>query len=86
MADTAFTAIAVQAQNMMVMAQIPDEERFKLWGEGVVTATCLNNLVPVPVYGVTQTWWEHTLNKLPSWAKRLCTLGVAKIVKDEKNG
>ncbi len=46
-AETAFTVIAAQARSMLIAAQIPDKERFKLWPEVVMTATFLNNLVPV---------------------------------------
>ncbi len=54
-AETPFTVIAAQARLMMVAVQIPDDERFKLWSEVALTATFLNNLVPVTIGDVTQT-------------------------------
>jgi hypothetical protein len=41
----AFMVIAAQARSMLISAQIPDGERFKLWPEVTVTAIFLNNLV-----------------------------------------
>ncbi len=38
-AETVFTVIAAQAQSMMNAAQLPDELRFKLWAETVMSAT-----------------------------------------------
>jgi hypothetical protein len=82
-AKTLFTVIAAQARLMMVVAQIPDDERFKLWSEVVVTAPpFLKNLVPVTIGDVTKTRWEHAGYQLPSWAKKLCTLGNVKIAKE----
>ncbi len=46
-AEMAFTVISAQLQSMMNAAQLPDELRFKLWAETVMTATYLNNLVIV---------------------------------------
>ncbi len=51
-----------------------------------MTATFLNNLVPVTIKDVTQTRWEHAGYELPSWAKNLCTFGEAGIVKEGKEG
>ncbi len=57
-AETSFTVIAAQARSIMVAAQIPGDKRLKLRQEAVVTATFLNNLVPVTIRDVTQTHWE----------------------------
>jgi hypothetical protein len=46
-AEMAFTVIAAQAQSMMNVVHLPDELRFKLWAETVMTATYLNILVSV---------------------------------------
>jgi DNA-binding protein YbaB len=54
-AEMAFTVIAAQAQSMMNAAQLPDELRFKLWAETVMTATYLNNLVIVTLNGEKKT-------------------------------
>ncbi len=50
-AEMVFTVIAAQVQSMMNAAQLPDELRFKLWAEIVMTATYLNNLVIVTING-----------------------------------
>jgi hypothetical protein len=71
---------------MMVAAQILDDKRFKLWPEVAVTATFLNNLVPVTIKDVIQMQWEHAGYQRLSWAKKLCTFGKAGIVKEGKKG
>jgi hypothetical protein len=85
-AETAFTVIAAQARSMLISAQIPDGERFKLWPEVTVTATFLNNLVPVTVNGETKTRWEHAGHKISLWVKFLWTFGEASTVKEGKKG
>jgi hypothetical protein len=76
-AETTFTVIAAQARSMLFAAQIPDKERFKLWPEVVMTATFLNNLVPVILSGETKTRWEHAGHKLPLWVTNLQAFGKA---------
>ncbi len=76
--------LAAQAQSMMNAAQLPNELRFKLWAETVMTATYLNNLVLVKVQGETKTRWEHAGIKLPLWSKNLRTHGEAGTVKEGK--
>ncbi len=71
---------------MLIAGQIPNTERFKLWPEAVVTATNLNNLMPVTIGDVTKTRWEHAGYKILLWTKNLCTFGEAGIVKDDKKG
>ncbi len=85
-AEKSFTVIAAQARSMLIASQIPNTERFKLWPEAVVTATNLNNLMPVTIGDVTKTCWEHAGYKNPAWTKNLCTFGKAGIVKDCKKG
>ncbi len=85
-AETAFTIIVAQARSMLIAAQIPDKERFKLWPEVVMTATFLNNLVPVILNGETKTRWEHASHKLPLWVKNLRTFGEAGTIKEGKKG
>jgi hypothetical protein len=65
-AKTSFTVIAAQARLMMVAEQIPDGKRFKLWPEVAVTATFLNNLVPVTIGDVTQLCWKPAKYQLLS--------------------
>ncbi len=82
--QTGFTVLAAQARSMMNAAQSPDELRFKLWAETVMTATYLNNLVLVTVQGETRTRWEHADFKLPLWSKNLRTYREAGMVKEGK--
>jgi hypothetical protein len=82
----AFTVIAAQARSMLIAAQVPDLQRSKLWPEVVMTATFLNNLVPVIMNGERKTRWEHAGHKLPSWVKNLQTFGEAGTVKEKKKG
>jgi hypothetical protein len=42
-----FTVLVAKARAMLSAAQAPKEECYKLWGETVVTATALDNLIPV---------------------------------------
>ncbi len=85
--EMAFTVIAAQqARSMLISAQIPDGERFKLWPKVTVTATFLNNLVPVTVNGEMETRWEHAGHKIPLWVKFLWTFGKAGTVKEGKKG
>jgi hypothetical protein len=65
-AKMAFTVILAQARGMLIAAQAPDLQRFKLWPEVVMTATFLNNLVPVIMNGERKTRWEHAGPKLPA--------------------
>jgi hypothetical protein len=78
--------ITAQARSMLVSTQIPDGERFKLWPEVTMTATFLNNLVPVTVNGETKTRWEHSGHKIPLWVKCLWTFGKAGTIKEGKKG
>jgi hypothetical protein len=71
---------------MLIAGQNPNKERFKLWPEAVVTATNLNNLVPVTIGDVTKTRWEHAGYKVPAWTKNLHTFSKAGIVNDGKKG
>ena len=82
----AFTVIAAQARSMMNAVQLSDTDRFKLWAEVVKTAMFLSNLVPVTVYGITKTRWEHSGHSLPSWTKNLWTFGEVGTVKEGKQG
>jgi hypothetical protein len=85
-AETAFTVIAAQARSMLIAAQVPDLQRFKLLPEVVMTATFLNNIVPVIMNGERKTRWEHTGHKLPAWVKNFQTFGEAGTVKEKKKG
>ncbi len=73
-AKTAFTVIAAQARSVLIAAQVPDLQRFKLWPEVVMTASFLNNLVPAILNGGSKARWEHAGHKLPVWVKNLQTL------------
>jgi hypothetical protein len=84
--ETSFTVIAAQARRMLFAGQILNTEKFKLWPEAVVTATNLNNLMPVTIGDVTKTCLEYAGYKVPAWTKNLCTFGEAGIMKDGKKG
>jgi hypothetical protein len=51
----AFVVTVAKARAMMNVAQIPKDERFKLWSETVKTVTALDNLIPVMWKGETKT-------------------------------
>ena len=55
---------------------------FKLFPEAAITATYLNNLVPVTLNGDTKSRWEHAGYEIPSWAKNLRTFGEARTIND----
>ena len=57
-AETGFTVVAAKARAMLSAAQVPREERHKMWGEVAMTATALDNLVAVTVNGETKTRYE----------------------------
>ncbi len=69
--ETSFTIIAAQARCMLIAAQVPNIEQFKLWPEAAKTATHLNNLMPVTIDGVTKTRWEWADYGVPKWTKNL---------------
>jgi hypothetical protein len=83
-AEMAFTVIAAKARSMLIAAQVPDLQRFKLWPEVVTTATFLNNLVTVIMNEERKTRWEHAGHKLPAWVKNLLTFGEAGTVKEKR--
>ncbi len=82
-AKMAFTVISAQARSMLIAAQVPDLQRFKLWPEVVTTTTFLNNLVPVIMNEERKTRWEHAGHKLPAWVKNLQTFGEAGTEKEK---
>jgi hypothetical protein len=82
----AFTVIAAQARSMLIAAQVPDLQQFKLWPEVIMTAMFLNNLVSVILNGESKARWEHAGHKLPVWVKNLQNFGEAGTVKEGKKG
>jgi hypothetical protein len=70
-AKMAFKVIVAQARSMLILAQVPDLQQFRLWPEVVMTATFLNNLVTVILNGERKARWEHAGHKLPVWVKNL---------------
>jgi hypothetical protein len=82
----AFAVIVAQARSMLIAAQVPDLQQFKLWPEVVMTATFLDNLAPVILNEESKARWEHTRHKLPVWVKNLQTFGEAGTVKERKKG
>ncbi len=70
-AETGFTVIAAKARAMLSAAQVPREERHKMWGEVAMTATALDNLVAVTINEETKTRYEHAGLAIPSFVKHL---------------
>jgi hypothetical protein len=85
-AEAGFTVIAAKARAMLSAAQVPREERHKMWGEVAKTATSLDNLIAVTINGETKTRYEHAGLQIPSFVKHLSTFGEAGIVKNMKDG
>jgi hypothetical protein len=85
-AELAFTVLPAKARAMLSGAQLPKDERHKLWGETVMTATALDNLIPVTWKGETKTRYEHAGYNIPKFVKHLRTFGKAGIVKNTKDG
>ncbi len=52
-AELAFTVLVAKTRAMLSAAQVPKDEHHKLWGETVMTAIALDNLIPVK-------WKEET--------------------------
>jgi hypothetical protein len=84
-AELAFMVLAAKVRAMLSAAQVPKDERYKLWGETVVTATALDNLVSVTWKGQTKTRYEHTGHDIPKFVKHLRTFGKSGIVKNMKD-
>jgi hypothetical protein len=84
--ETLFTTIAAQTRCMLIAAQVPNIEQFKLWPEAAKTATHLNILMLVTIDGVTKIRCEWADFEVPKWTKNLQTFGESGIVKDGKKG
>jgi hypothetical protein len=85
-AELAFTVLAAKARAMLSAAQVSKDEHHKLWGETVMTATVLDNLIPVTWNEETKTRYEHVGYDIPKFVKYLRTFGKAGIVKNMKDG
>jgi hypothetical protein len=85
-AELAFTVLAAKARAMLSAAQVPKDEHHKLWGETVMTATALDNLIPVTWKEETMTRYEHAGYVIPKFVKHLRKFGKAGIVKNMKDG
>ncbi len=85
-AELAFTVWAAKVRAMLCTAQVPKDERYILGGETVVTATALDNLIPVTWKGETKTRYEHAGHDIPKFVKHLRTFGKSAIVKNTKDG
>jgi hypothetical protein len=70
---------------VLIAAQVPNSQKFKLLPEVIMTATFLNNLVPVILYGESKARWEHAGHKLPVWVKNHQAFGEAGTVKEGSN-
>jgi hypothetical protein len=85
-AELAFMLLAVKARAMLSAAQVPKDERHKLWGETVMTVIALDNLIPVTWKEETKTRYEHAGYNILKFVKHLRTFGKARIVKNMKDG
>ncbi len=85
-AELAFTVLVAKARAMLSAAKVPKDERHKLWGETVMTATALDNLIPVTWNEETKTRYEHAGYNIPKFVKHLRTFGKAGTVKNMKDG
>ena len=79
--EVAIATIAKRGRALMIAAQVPYFERFKLWKPAFLTATLLDNLMVVSIDGKEQTRVEHWNGKLPNYASNLRTWGEAGVVK-----
>ena len=52
LAELAFTVLLAKARAMLSVAQVPQDEPYKLWGETIMTVTALDNLMPNTLNGV----------------------------------
>ena len=84
LAELAFTVLSAKARAMLSAAQVPHDERYKLWGETIMTVTALDNLIPVTLNGVTKTRYEHAGRIIPEFVRFFRTFGEAGIVKNMK--
>eukprot|EP00957_Ditylum_brightwellii_P016470 1237937-Ditylum_brightwellii.AAC.1 len=62
---------------MMIAANVPEEEKYKLLGEAFTCATMLDWLALRNIQGKQKTQVEHWNGVLPNWAKALRTWGEA---------
>ena len=85
-AELAFPSIANKGRAMMSAANLPIEERYKLFGEAFKTATHTDALASVTIDGVTKTRVEHWCGKLPRYAHHLRTCGEAGTVNMKMKG
>jgi hypothetical protein len=58
-AELAFMVLAAKARALLSAAQVPKDERHKLWGETGMTATALDNPIPMTWNEETKTRYEH---------------------------
>eukprot|EP00957_Ditylum_brightwellii_P149106 11353963-Ditylum_brightwellii.AAC.1 len=66
---------------MMIAANVPEEQKYKLFGEAFTCATMLDWLVVRIIQGKQKTRVEHWNGVLPNWARALRTWGEAGVVK-----
>jgi hypothetical protein len=76
-AELAFMVLVAKARAMLSAAQVPKDEHHKLWGETVMTATALDNLIPVTWNEETKTRYEHAGYNIPKFVKHQRTFGEA---------
>ena len=65
LAEVGLTTIVNRGRSMMVAANVPTEERYRLFGEAFKTASLLDALVLVEVNGKVKSRAEHFLERFP---------------------
>jgi hypothetical protein len=85
-AELAFMVLAAKARALLNAAQVPKDEHHKLWGETVMAAIALDNLISVTWKEETKTRYEHVGYNIPKFVKHLRTFGEVGIVKNMKDG
>jgi hypothetical protein len=71
LAKSAFLVLTAKARAILSVAQVLKDECYKLWGESFMTATALDNLIPVTQNGETKTRYEHAGHNIPKFCEAL---------------
>ena len=79
--EIGFATIANRAKAMVSRANIPAEDRHKVYIRSCIQATRLDGLVMMRIGGVTAMRYVHQYGKLPDFLKNLHTWGEAGVVK-----
>ena len=81
MVEVGCVTMANRGRALMIHANVPLAERYKLFKEAFLTATYLDGLVIVELDGKCAPRVEHWSGKIPKFAHHLRTCGEAGVVK-----